>query len=141
MWNMVWPLGLVVICNNMYNICTKSTPEQANAFLSLSVTYLVAAALCIGAFILYDRGNGFTAEIKNINWTAIVLGIVCVGLEFGYICIYRAGWKVSAASMTGNICLACALVFIGALLYKETITLKQIIGMLVCIAGLFLVNG
>ena len=40
-----------------------------------------------------------------------------------------------------NIALACVLVFVGMLLYKETITLRQIIGMLVCAAGLYLIGG
>ena len=80
-------------------------------------------------------------EFSKANWTSAVLGIAVLALEFGYICIYRAGWKVSTASVIANIALACVLVFVGMLLYKETITLRQIIGMLVCAAGLYLIGG
>ena len=38
-----------------------------------------------------------------------------VGLELGYILIYRAGWKVSVASLVANLALACILVLVGVL--------------------------
>ena len=35
---------------------------------------------------------------------------------------------------------ACVLLVIGVLLYKETLHLTQVLGMLLCVAGLILVN-
>lgn len=139
MLKMLWPVGLVVFANCFYNICTKSTPEGANAFLSLAVTYAVGMIFSLAIFAFGGNG-GFVAEIKSLNWTSIVLGFVIVGLEVGYIFIYRAGWKVSAASLTANIVLACVLIFVGALLYKETITVKQLVGIAVCGLGLVIMN-
>ena len=139
MWKMIWPIALVVVSNCMYNICTKSTPSQANAFLSLSVTYLIAAVFSLLIFLFTPGKGTLGAELKQLNWTALVLGIVIVGLEIGYICIYRAGWNVSIGSLVANIWLACALLFIGLLLYHESISPKQIIGIVICAFGLFLV--
>jgi len=102
MWNMIWPIALVVFANAVYNICAKSTPAGAHAFLSLTVTYLVAAGITAALF-LADRSAGpLVSEVKNLNWTAPVLGLAIVGLEFGYLCIYRAGWPVrrSSAALT-----------------------------------------
>ena len=131
-------MALVILCNCIHNICTKSTPEGANTFLSLSVTYLVAAGTPFLLFFL--SGHGATGQqLKQLNWTAPVLGLVCLGLEFGHICIYQAGWKVSAASLAANLCLACALLFVGVLLYEEVLTLRQAAGMLVCAVGLILI--
>lgn len=44
MLSYIWPIGLVVISNAVYQICTKSVPEGMNPFASLTVTYLVGAA-------------------------------------------------------------------------------------------------
>jgi len=140
MWNMIWPIALLVFSNSLYNICAKSTPANANTFLSLSVTYLVAAAVSLTVFFTAMRGDGLLSQLKTLNWTAPVLGLVLTGLEFSYICAFRAGWKMSNCSLTANLCLACVLVFVGVLLYKETITLRQLVGMAVCGAGLFLMN-
>ena len=66
--------------------------------------------------------------------------VTVVGLELGYIFIYRAGWKVSVASLVANIALACLLVVVGVLLYKEVLTLRQVAGMGLCVAGLLLIS-
>lgn len=63
-----------------------------------------------------------------------------MGLEFGYIQLYRAGWSVSVGPLVCNITLACVLLVIGVLLYKEVLHLPQILGMLLCVAGLVLIN-
>lgn len=78
--------------------------------------------------------------MHRINWTSFVLGISVVALEFGYIQVYRAGWNVSIGSLVSNIGLAIVLIFVGLLLYKETISLNQVIGIFLCIAGIVFIN-
>ena len=106
MWSMIWPIALVVGVNVFYHITTKSTPEGVNAFASLAITYGVGAVLSIVMFYL-TGARGLAGELGKTNWTAWVLGIAVVGLEFGNICLYRAGWKVSVGSLIANITLAC----------------------------------
>ena len=141
MWNMIWPMLIVITANTFYNVCAKSTPQGVNSIASLTITYLIAAAASLIMFFVTGEQKNIWQEFSKANWTSAVLGIAVLALEFGYICIYRAGWKVSTASVIANIALACVLVFVGMLLYKETITLRQIIGMLVCAAGLYLIGG
>ena len=138
-WEMLWPMMLVVGGNTIYNICAKSTPTGANAFLSLLVSYLVAGLCAAALFLLMPHGP-LLSELKQLNWTAIVLGMVLVALEFGFIQMYRAGWPVSVGALTNSIVLAVVLVLVGALLYREVITLRQIAGMGVCAVGLFLLS-
>ena len=112
MWSMIWPILIVVGANTFYHICAKSTPENANAFASLAITYGVGAVLSIVMFYL-TGARGLAGELGKTNWTAWVLGIAVVGLEFGNICLYRAGWKVSVGSLIANITLACVLLAVG----------------------------
>lgn len=137
--NMIRPIAMVVVANVFYNISAKSTPSAMNAFASLSITYFASAALSLILFFASSKAN-LLHEYSKMNWASVMLGISMVFLEFGYINIYRAGWKISIASLVANIALACALLFIGYLFYKENITLRQIIGMLVCALGLFLIS-
>lgn len=140
MWYLIWPVLIIVLSNTLYNICQKSTPEGANAFGTMMVTYLVAAVICGVIFVVSAGLPNISAEFKKLNWTTYVLGAAIVGLEIGYVFLYRAGWKVSAGSIVCNIALAIVLVFVGVLLYKETITWKQVIGMVLCSAGLILIT-
>ena len=133
---------LIVTSNIFYNIATKETPENANSFLSLVFTYLVGAAVSLALYFITSANAGNIADdIKNLNWTGLVLGLCVVGLETGYIYLYRAGWQISVGSLVANIALAIALVIIGALLYHDVIGVKQIVGMILCAAGLFFINS
>lgn len=139
MWNMLWPVLVVVGANTIYNISTKSTPANVNAFASLAMTYVMAALSSVVLFFLTSDSKNLLAELAKTNWTAYALGVAIIGLEFGYICIYRAGWKIGVASLVANISLACVLLVVGYFFYKEVITLKQLLGMGVCALGLILI--
>jgi drug/metabolite transporter (DMT)-like permease len=139
MWNMIWPLLVVVGANTIYNISTKSTPSGVNAFASLATSYFIAMLGSVVMFFITADSKNLLVEISKTNWSALALGIAIVGLEFGYICIYRAGWKIGVASLVANISLACVLLLVGLFVYKEVITLKQLLGMGICAIGLMLI--
>ena len=140
MWNMLWPLLLIVGSNTFYHICAKSVPEKANAFGALTVTYLIGAALSAAVFVVSVRPASVLTELHKINWASVVLGFAIVGLEAGNVFLYRAGWKISAGSLSANLCLAVVLLFVGCFLFHEQISARQLIGVAVCAVGLFLIT-
>lgn len=140
MLDRIWPVIIIVASNCFYNICTKSTPEGINAFCALVVTYLTAAVITAALFIWEVKPANALFELSKINWSSFILAFAIVGLEIGYILLYRAGWKISSGALVANICLAFILIVIGALLYKEQITLRQVLGIGFCVVGLVLVS-
>jgi len=140
MWSMFYPILIIVLSNILYNICTKSTPSEVNAFAALSVTYLIAAAVSFTTFFITSKNKNIFAEFGKTNWTTFVLGVVIVGLELGYILAFRNGWAMNTASVTANITLAVALIFVSIIFYKESITVRQIAGIALCAGGLILIN-
>ena len=140
MWKLVWPILVVILSNTFYNVCMKSMPGDVNPFGALMVTYLVAAIVS-GIIFVYVVGlNNVGVELSKINWTSVVLALAIVGLEVGYVFVYRAGWTVSTATVVANIGLACVLIFVGYFLYKENVSINQIVGIIVCMFGLVLIN-
>ena len=69
-----------------------------------------------------------------------MLGLTIIGLEFGYIMAYRAGWNISVGSLVANILLALMLIPIGIIFYKERFELTKVLGSVFCIIGLVLIN-
>jgi len=134
------PIALIVISNVLYNICTKSTPQTANPFLSLFITYIIAATVTLILFLLTGLENNVVDSLKELNWTSLVLGICVVTLEFGYITAYRYGWNISVASVVANITLGILLIPVGILFYKEILTANHLVGIGLCFAGLFFIN-
>ena len=71
MWNMIWPLLIVVGANTIYNISTKSTPSDVNAFASLATSYFIAM---LGyrriSFVAWRR---FLARIPQPHFACIAI--------------------------------------------------------------------
>ena len=136
----LWPMVLIIGSNVIYHICTKSVPNKMDPFASLTITYIVGA---VASFIMYcalNRTTNIFREYCKANWAPFVLGLVVVGLEVGYIYAYKAGWAVGTAQIVQASILAVILIFVGFLLYKEQITWNKIAGIIVCLAGLALIN-
>ncbi|MFZ5592286.1 MAG: hypothetical protein ACOY81_10825, partial [Bacillota bacterium] len=83
MFMYVFSIVLIVASNTLYNICQKLTPQKANPFSALLITYLTAALFTAIALIFYKTDKGFVQAFRELNWTSVVLGISIVGLEFG----------------------------------------------------------
>ena len=140
MLSYIWPIALVVISNTLYQVCAKSVPDGMNPLASLTVTYLVGAVVSCVMYFILNRNANLLREIRLTNWAPIVLGIVIVGLEVGFIYAFRAGWQISMAQIVSSAILAVILIFVGYLLYHEAITWNKIVGIIVCLAGLVLIN-
>lgn len=133
------PLVLVIICNTGYHLISKSLPNQTNPFLGLTATYGMAF---IGSMIVFflTRNNVFSQSKGSINVFILLLGVVIIGVEGGYMLMYRAGWEISKASILANIVLTILLVIIGAFFYKELLDMKKVAGVILCVIGIILLN-
>jgi drug/metabolite transporter (DMT)-like permease len=140
MFAYIWPVALVVLSNTIYQLCAKSVPEGMNPLASLTVTYLIGAVVSCVLYYILNRDANLLREIRLTNWAPVVLGIVIVGLEVGFIYAFRAGWQVSITQIVTSAMVAVILIFVGHLLYREAITWNKIVGIIVCLAGLVLIN-
>ena len=138
--SMIWPIALIVAANIVYQICAKGVPTEMDAMASMTVTYLVGA-ICSGVmfFVMHPGGN-LLAEYRKLNAAPFLLGLSVVGLEVGFIYAYKNGWGVSTASIVQSAFLSVALIVVGALLYHEAITVNKILGMVICLVGLYVIN-
>lgn len=74
--------------------------------------------LCsVGMFFVTAEQKNLLLELAKANWATYILGLAIVGLEFGFICVYRAGWKIGVANLFASIALACVLLLIGVLAF------------------------
>ncbi len=140
MFSYIWPIALVVLSNVVYQICAKSVPNGMHPLASLTVTYTVSAVVSLVLFFVLNRGGNLFKEYAKLNWAPLVFGVVLVGLEVGFIYAYKAGWAVSTAQTVQSAVLAVALLFVGFFLYREPLRWNKVVGVLVCLVGLFFIN-
>ena len=139
MFSYIWPIALVVLSNVIYQVCLKSAPKGMDPFATLTVTYAVAA-LASAAMFFASGGRRLLDEYKKLNAAPIVLGVVIIGLEVGFIFAYRAGWQVSKASVVQSSALAVALLFVGYFAYSEGMQWNKLVGTAICLIGLVFIN-
>lgn len=140
MINYLWPLAIIVFSNIVYQICTKGIPQQMNTYASMTVTYAVATLFSAIMFFVTTGGSNILNEFRFSNWATVILGIVITGLEVGFIYAYKAGWKVSTLATVTNAFLAIGLLVLGFFMYHENISLTKIVGVLICLVGLWFIN-
>jgi len=140
MFSYVWPMALIIVAEVIYQICTKSVPDTIDPLASLTVTYLVAALMSGALFFALHRGGNLMSEYQHLNIAPAILGIAIVGLEAGWIYAFKAGWQVSTGFIVQSAFLAVALLAVGYLLYHEALSWNKVIGIAICLVGLFFIN-
>ncbi len=140
MFNYVWPIVLVIFSNVVYQICAKSVPKEMNPFAPLTITYIVGAVASAILYFVLEKDGNLIKEYSKLNWAPLVLGIVIVGLETGWIYAYKAGWQVSTGFIVQSSVLAVMLLVVGYFLYHEAFTWNKVVGVVICLIGLVFIN-
>jgi drug/metabolite transporter (DMT)-like permease len=136
---LLW-LSLAIVATVAYHVVIKLTPAGANPLLSLMLTYGAVAVLLGGALVLAPGEFGWREEVRHVNWTAIALALAIIGLDLGFILLYRSGFEVSLGALVTQSAAAMLLVGIGVLVFREKMSLANGLGIALCLAGLWLVN-
>jgi multidrug transporter EmrE-like cation transporter len=136
---LLW-LSIAIVATVAYHVVLKLTPTGANPLLSLLVTYAAVALLFAVALALSPGEFAWREEARQLNWTAIALAIAIIGLDLGFILLYRTGFEVSLGALVTQTAAAMLLVGIGLLVFRERLTPGNGLGIVLCLAGLWLVN-
>lgn len=134
------PIALTVTANVLYHVFLKLVPHQVHPFVSLMVTYLVAAGTTGLLYAFSPQKLTLLEHLRELNWASYALGFSIIGLEIGFMLSYRNGWDISLAGLVSSTAVSVLLIPVGAFFFKETISGIHILGILFCLVGLFLVN-
>ena len=133
-------ITLAICSSALYHFVAKSTPANVNFSVSLLVTYAVAFGVVLLTLLFFPMPHGLAFELKRLNWASIGLAVGVVGIEFGFLLTYRAGWNLGIASVIVNVVGALILVPVAIFFFKDKISWVNILGIFVCLAGLIMLN-
>jgi len=136
---LLW-LSIAILCTVGYHLVLKLTPAGVNPLLSLMLTYALVT-LVFGVILLVAPGGfEWRHEFRQLNWTALALAAVIVGLDLGFLYLYRGGFEVSLGALVTQSAAAMLLLVVGVAVFREKLTTANAVGLLLCLAGLWLVN-
>jgi multidrug transporter EmrE-like cation transporter len=133
-------ITLAILSSALYHFSAKSVPSNINFAISLIVTYLVALGITVIAALLLPAESGFAVELKKLNWASFLLAIAIVGIEFGFLLVYRSGWDLGIAAVLPNVVASLILVPIAIFIFKDKLNWVNVVGIFVCLAGLVMLN-
>ena len=133
-------ITLAIVSSALYHFSQKSTPANVNPAVAIMVTYAVALCLTLILLFFIPTTTGFLAELRQLNWASYLLAFSIVGLEVGFLLVYRAGWNVGIAAVLVNVVASLLLVPVALLVFKQQLTWINIMGIVVCLAGLVMLN-
>jgi multidrug transporter EmrE-like cation transporter len=136
---MIW-LGIAIAATVGYHVVLKLTPAGANPYLSLAVTYAITTVAFAAVYAVAPGNTSLRDAFGQLNWTTYALGAAVVFLDLGFLMLYRGGFDVSLGQLITQSAAALLLLLLGVAFFAEKMSLANIGGILLCVAGLWLIN-
>jgi drug/metabolite transporter (DMT)-like permease len=137
---MTWAaVALAVAGGIVYHVAAKSVPKERPPALVLVVAY-ATALLISGAAYATSLSEAAAPGGRMLHPGVLGLGVGAAMIEIGYVLMYRAAWPVSAASLVVNGAVAAVLVMVGVAAFGERMSAGRIAGVLLCLAGVWLLR-
>jgi uncharacterized membrane protein len=133
------PLALTVGGMLVYHLSQKSVPKEMNPYLAIVIAYGCGIVLCIVSALIYPGRGKFFESARDTNWAVIGLGAGAAAIEIGFLLAYRAGWRISVAAVASNVAAAIVLVPVGIVFYKDQLSTRNVVGLVLSILGLVLI--
>ncbi len=133
-------ITLAICSSALYHFSQKQIPAAVNPIVSVIVTYVLSLLLCLILLFFLPPQNGLGAALRQLNWARYVLALSLVGLEVGFLLVYRSGWNIGLAAVLVNVVASLILVPIAIFLFKDKLSWINLAGILICLAGLVLLN-
>jgi drug/metabolite transporter (DMT)-like permease len=125
----------------LYHLMQKWVTPGAHPVLTLIVFYASAAVLSLPLFWLFPLTVPAGEAMGQLNGAVLGVGAAIVLCELGFLLAYRAGASLSSTFVVSAAGVSTALLVIGLAAFKEAVSLKQIAGLALCLAGIWLLSG
>lgn len=125
----------------LYHFMQRQMAPGAHPVLALMGFYLAAALLSLPLFLLFPLTTPLTQAASELGGAVWGVAAAIVLIELGFLLAYRAGGSLSSAFVLSAAAVATALLLIGLAVFKEAVSLKQLAGLALCLAGIWLLSG
>ncbi|HEY9401666.1 MAG TPA: hypothetical protein VIQ24_03150 [Pyrinomonadaceae bacterium] len=139
MKNFYLPIALAVGGNLLYHLSQKSIPKAANPMFVITIAYVVGIVACVLYSFAYPNDKSFLDTLRESNWAVYAMGLGAGVIEIGFLLAYRAGWNISTAAVVCSTAVTLMLIPIGVIAFKEYLSVRNVVGLLLCMVGLVLV--
>ena len=129
---------LIVAASAMYQVASEKTAPDVNPFAGIIVIYATALVTSLVVYSITAKGIPLFDQVKKINVFSIILGVVVCLIDLGYIMAYRNGFSIGKLSPLSSVTLIILMALIAVIFYKEKLSPRHIIGLIIAAIGILL---
>jgi len=134
-----WLSAAITVASGVgYHIAQRSFPHDVPPFVLLMPAYLISFVATAVLVVVTPARVQMLNALRRPHWASILLGLIIVGLEAGFLLMYRSGWKVGVVPIFTNTLVIMVLIPVGLLLFKESISVRQMVGIGLAIVAIYL---
>jgi uncharacterized membrane protein len=134
-----FPLCLAVGGMLFYHLGQKSIPKGINPFYAMIIAYTAGIIVLAVCALTLPGEKSFSSSLRISNWAVFVVGVAAACIEVGFLLAYRSGWRISIAAVATKVAVTLLLVPIGIAVFKDHLSVRNVIGLVFCVVGLILV--
>ena len=123
-----------------YQISQKLLPLNIHPIVILAYTYITAFIMCVIFLLIETQFKNNVIITYEYNWAILVLAVSTILIELGYLYAFRMGASLSTFGVSIMATVAVILFIVGIYLFHEVLTIKNSIGILLCILGVALIK-
>ena len=134
-------MAIAITGQVLYHFMQKQVAPGAHPVLALIAFYLGAAVLSLPLFLLFPLQAPLAQAVGGLGGAVWGVAVSIVLIELGFLLAYRAGGTLSSAFVLSAAVVTAALLIVGMMVFKEAVSLKQFAGLVLCLAGIWLLSG
>ena len=138
---MLAAIALATVGQIVYQIGQRAVPQNASPLVVLSIAYFAAGTLCVALAWLTGALNGAPSWRIALGWPTALIAVSIVGIEIGYLIAYRSGWTIGSAFASESTVTIFALALIGRFAFGNPLSLRQMLGLLLSSAAIWLLTA
>lgn len=140
MKQLLLPLGIAAIGAVVYHVGQKSLPAAANPILLLMAVYAVAFLLALSALPFFKTPSPGPLMVQVLNWPVVLVALGVLGIELGFLLLYRQGGSLQWSGVAVNGLAAVLLLPIAIFLFNEHFSPGRALGVLLTLSGMVLMT-
>ena len=122
-------VAMVILSQVSYQLAQKALPGSVKPFAGLAVVYGIAMGACLLIALLTGGVPSARDYRVYLSLPILLLSAAIIGIEAGFLLLYRGGGAVSTAYTTASAGTVAGLVLIGTIWLREPISAKQLLGL------------
>lgn len=132
--------GIAILATVAYHFFVKKIPSGINPIVSVIGIYAVVLVISLAILPFVIEKGTVLEHFRQLNWIQVVLAVVVLGMELGFLLMYRYGWDLSVGNVVTGVVINIVLMAIGVVFLRERLSTMNLVGLVMCIAGVAMVG-